>query len=448
VVVIPTPPEELELRRLSQEMREVQSQIARLQARSVQLVAQMDELAVTDTMATSGWLAWMAGLTTGEARRQMTLARRLPELPKLSAAFEAGTISEGVATALVSVATPANEAALLATAEAATGPQLSKLVADYKRVAPKVSLRDPDETFCTSNFDDHGMYDARIRARADQGAVFEAAIQSMLEADKEDTAGANGVDGASMSRLDALVALAQDHLAGRSSAPHVLPQRFQAIVRVDEAVLHPDHDHADGVGDACLAGATSLDPVTARRMVCDAGIAVLVERHGVAVTATAPQRFATAAQVVALHARDKTCRFPGCGRSIRLIAHHVTPHPVGPTRLDNLVLLCEHHHFKVHRPGWSTRWEHRRGRPVVVVVQPDGTIVEPPDPPTGPLPDPPPPGHRLTGTCDPLTYYARDVTVATWLAADAGAAAADNADPAAADNADRADAADAPSEAA
>ncbi|MEZ5145300.1 MAG: hypothetical protein R2726_22730 [Acidimicrobiales bacterium] len=184
----------------------------------------------------------------------------------------------------------------------------------------------------------------------------------MLEADQEATTTGDGDGGERMSRPDALIALAQDHLAGRSSAPNVLPQRFQAIVRVDEAVLHPDHDDDPGVvGEACLAGATSLDPATARRLVCDAGIAALVERDGVAVATTSPARFATPAQLVALHDRDKTCRYPGCGRRVRLIAHHVTPHPVGPTRRQPGP-VARAPPLRVHRRGWSTRWEHRRGR--------------------------------------------------------------------------------------
>ncbi|MEZ5145301.1 MAG: hypothetical protein R2726_22735 [Acidimicrobiales bacterium] len=67
------------------------------------------------------------------------------------------------------MATPANEAVLLETAEAATGPQLAKLVAEYKAVQPKATLRTPT-TFFESFFDDHGMYDGRLRARPDQGA--------------------------------------------------------------------------------------------------------------------------------------------------------------------------------------------------------------------------------------------------------------------------------------
>ncbi|MEZ5143628.1 MAG: DUF222 domain-containing protein [Acidimicrobiales bacterium] len=265
----------MELARLARELRDVQSQIAQLQARSVQLVSTIDALGVTDTMSSSAWLAWTAGLTTGEARRQITLARRLGELPALSAAFASGAISEGVAAALVRVATPANEAVLLETAEAATGPQLAKLVAEYKAVQPKASLRIPTRptssrssttTACTT------VGCGPARSRAPSSTRRSAPCWRPTRKPPPDDEWWQR-----MSRLDALVALAQDHLAGRSSAPNVVPQRFQAIVRVDETVLHPDHDDDPGVvGEACLAGACSLDPATARRLVCDAGIAALV----------------------------------------------------------------------------------------------------------------------------------------------------------------------------
>ncbi|MEZ5142411.1 MAG: hypothetical protein R2726_07810 [Acidimicrobiales bacterium] len=321
-----------------------------------------------------------------------------------------------MAAALVRVATPANEAVLLETAEAATGPQLAKLVAEYKAVQPKATLRDPDETYFESFFDDHGRYDGRLRARPDQGAQLDAAIRSVLEADQEATAGHDDGGGERMSRLDALIALAQDHLAGRSSAPNVLPQRFQAIVRVDEAVLHPDHDD-EGVGEACLAGATSLDPATARRLVCDAGIAALVERDGVAVAATSPARFATPAQLVALHDRDKTCRYPGCGRRVRLIAHHVTPtrwaHPPRqPGPVVRAPPLRGAPQRLVHqmgapprptRPGDRATRRHHGGTP-----RPTGRATA----------GPPPPGERLTGTAEPLTFYARDVLLTAWMTAD------------------------------
>jgi len=54
----------------------------------------------------------------------------------------------------------------------------------------------------------------------------------------------------------------------------------------------------------------------------------------------------------ALDRRDGHCRFPGC--TLRFCdAHHVRhwAHE-GVTALDNLVLLCRHHHRRVHEDGW------------------------------------------------------------------------------------------------
>ena len=56
----------------------------------------------------------------------------------------------------------------------------------------------------------------------------------------------------------------------------------------------------------------------------------------------------------ALLLRDRGCRFPGCGATRHLHAHHVI-HWVdgGPTDLANLLLLCGFHHRFVHRAGWQ-----------------------------------------------------------------------------------------------
>jgi hypothetical protein len=58
----------------------------------------------------------------------------------------------------------------------------------------------------------------------------------------------------------------------------------------------------------------------------------------------------------ALEARDRGCRFPGCG--LRFTdAHHVRHWADGgETKLDNLILLCSHHHRLVHEEGWTVEW--------------------------------------------------------------------------------------------
>ena len=62
-------------------------------------------------------------------------------------------------------------------------------------------------------------------------------------------------------------------------------------------------------------------------------------------------RYATRAQRMALQARDgDTCVHPGCStQASRCIAHHIVHWDAGgPTDVENLVLLCEFHHRKVH----------------------------------------------------------------------------------------------------
>jgi hypothetical protein len=58
----------------------------------------------------------------------------------------------------------------------------------------------------------------------------------------------------------------------------------------------------------------------------------------------------------ALAARDRGCRWPGCGLPANwCTAHHIRPcKRGGAARLPNLVLLCfVHHHYFVHLLGWA-----------------------------------------------------------------------------------------------
>ena len=52
--------------------------------------------------------------------------------------------------------------------------------------------------------------------------------------------------------------------------------------------------------------------------------------------------------------RDKTCRFPGCCNRTYVHAHHAKHWADGgETKLDNLLLLCTHHHRFVHEYGYT-----------------------------------------------------------------------------------------------
>jgi hypothetical protein len=52
--------------------------------------------------------------------------------------------------------------------------------------------------------------------------------------------------------------------------------------------------------------------------------------------------------------RDRHCRFPGCTNATFVNPHHIAPwKPGGRTDVDNLTLLCEHHHHRIHSKEWT-----------------------------------------------------------------------------------------------
>jgi hypothetical protein len=87
----------------------------------------------------------------------------------------------------------------------------------------------------------------------------------------------------------------------------------------------------------------------------------------------------------ALQARDRSCRFPGCG--VRHTQGHHLRHWAngGPTRLDNLALLCRRHHRAVHEEGYQVardadgtlRFRTPHGRPISEVPAPPPVPREP-----------------------------------------------------------------------
>ena len=58
----------------------------------------------------------------------------------------------------------------------------------------------------------------------------------------------------------------------------------------------------------------------------------------------------------ALKARDGGCRFPGCANHKFVDGHHIRHWANGgETSVDNLVLLCRHHHHLVYKGGFDCK---------------------------------------------------------------------------------------------
>jgi hypothetical protein len=69
------------------------------------------------------------------------------------------------------------------------------------------------------------------------------------------------------------------------------------------------------------------------------------------------RRLATPPMRRALAARDRGCTFPGCTTPPSWCqTHHVIPWRAGgATTLDNLTLVCGHHHRTFEHAGWTCR---------------------------------------------------------------------------------------------
>jgi HNH endonuclease/Domain of unknown function (DUF222) len=95
---------------------------------------------------------------------------------------------------------------------------------------------------------------------------------------------------------------------------------------------------------------------TVQRLACDATITrVLLDSRSAVVDVGRSERVVPGATRRALNIRDRGCRWPGCDRSASWTAAHHVVHWAhgGRTDLENLVLLCNRHHWSVHEGGWQ-----------------------------------------------------------------------------------------------
>jgi Domain of unknown function (DUF222) len=132
-----------------------------------------------------------------------------------------------------------------------------------------------------------------------------------------------------------------------------------AAARVARVVIHTRPDQLAGVPGSGLAvtdTGTPVDPGTLHRLACDAIVdRVTVDQAGQVLHYGRSLRLATPGQRRALAVRDGGCAHPQCAAPPAWCdAHHVQWWTrQGPTDLDNLCLLCSHHHTQIHTGTWT-----------------------------------------------------------------------------------------------
>ncbi|WP_320537275.1 HNH endonuclease signature motif containing protein [Pseudarthrobacter sp. IC2-21] len=125
--------------------------------------------------------------------------------------------------------------------------------------------------------------------------------------------------------------------------------------------ITPGAGQGTGQGTGSYVFTGPVAAATIRKLACDADvIPVLLGTHGEILDLGRRNRLFTAAQRLALTARDQGCAFPNCTIPAPWCeAHHITYWSQdGPTNVSNGVLLCSHHHHLIHKEQWTIQAGH------------------------------------------------------------------------------------------
>ena len=319
----------------------------------------------------------------------MRVARALQDLPLIAAAFEAGELSYSKVRAITRVAVPDDQHEWIGIAAESTGAGLDRIVATVRSALDRDENRDARRAFerrkATHSTREDGLGQIRLIGPQDAIDTIWAAIDTETSR-LIDNASGDGTTkrrelidergGLAAMRFDAVVELTERTLAANPTAAiRGDIGRLQLVIDTD--FLADLTNQADTVDGECTLGGRRIAPEVARRWACDTRASVLLEHDGHCHDEGRDHRTPNRRLRRALHRRDHgMCRFPGCGTTTWLHAHHIhhwTKH--GPTDLANLLSVCGYHHRLIHEGGWNVSLIDN----TVVWTDPDGipTTIEP-----------------------------------------------------------------------
>ncbi len=356
---------------LGAEITELCSYIYAAESRLLTLIHQFDEneyWAQQGLCSCAHWLNFKCGIGMGAAREKVRIAHALAELPKISEAFARGALSYSKVRAMTRIADEKNEDYLLMIAKHGTAHHVEMLVSKYRtaeRTHMGINLQDPEianEQYnnreVTHFYDHDGCLVIKARLPAEQGALIVKALEMVMDASFAE-AGAGGDDVADKDvpagtsepiaarRADALAEIAETYMNNNESSGSTA-DRYQVVVHVGAST------GGDLAPDAYIEDGPHVPAETSRRIACDSSIVAIKEgKNGEPLSIGRRSRTIPPPMRRALRVRDKGCRFPGCTNTRVVDGHHIKHWADGgETSLDNLVMLCRHHHHLVHEGGF------------------------------------------------------------------------------------------------
>jgi len=230
---------------LGDEIAELAAHLDAATHRLLALIRRFDEAggwADQGALSCAHWLSWRIGLDLGAAREHVRVARALADLPAVDEALRRGQVSYSKVRALTRVATPGTETTLLEMARSSTASQLERICRGHRRALRNAAGERPEDEaerrWLRMRDTDDGLVRIEAQLRPDEAAVVRCAIEAAMQRAWEGADVSAGTPPASLRRADAVVAVAEQYLAGgtTTSAPPV-----EVVVHVDAAPLgEPD----------------------------------------------------------------------------------------------------------------------------------------------------------------------------------------------------------------
>src|SRR5256712_4868226 len=169
--------------RLGNEIGELSAHIEVGTARLLDLIREFDALggwAQAGAKTCAEWLSWRVGLELRAGYERVRVARALPKLPLISAAFARAEISYSKVRALTRVATPQTEERLLTFARNGTAAHVETLARAWRRVDRNAENREAEQQHRSRSLsiyqDVDGMFVIRGRLSPEVGAVVRQAL--------------------------------------------------------------------------------------------------------------------------------------------------------------------------------------------------------------------------------------------------------------------------------
>jgi len=338
---------------LREELRGLRRRMARLEARSAELVESAARRGFPQEEgfgSATGWLVALTGDPPAVCRSRVAVARALRQMPLTREAFTSGDLSEPRVRLLAQACEFApevfgrDEGLLVQQARTLPAKVFPRAVAHWRRLADADgALAEADRAFQRRRLHISATWAGMVRLDGDldpeSGQTVLTALGSLTEPEALDPEDRRSP---AQRRADALVEICRRHLDS-SDRPRVGGERPHLTITIPL-------DQLTGEGLTDLdSGPIPLEAV--RRLACDATLTPLITgEDGRPLAAGRSTRVIPPALRRLLHQRDQHCTHPGCDIPARWCDTHHVVHWAhgGPTTPDNLRLLCRRHHRLAH----------------------------------------------------------------------------------------------------